>query len=598
MDCNKIIIPLVLVLILSSCQPIPTQVGQVPATIAATSAPAVVATATAAPPNTPALSPTPTSTPAHTPTPAPSPTPPAADKLLAMNQEVMSALKTSHIEMLVTIAVGEQSMEMVLDGLIESPQKSYFDLETGGQTIEVLTLDAEHAYTRLPGSDVWTRADTTDAGVNYQPQLTPLEVAKSAVVEREETLDGVDTYVVSYQIDIASFLEAVPSFAQLVEPLQSTGEGKTWIGKDDFLTRKFEMNMTMNVAGQKFSYAYEGTVSDFDQPVLIPEPKPYYSQTVLETSDPVIELAFSPDGRLLAVCDDDQLIYLWSTADLDADPQLIKHPTHPDMKTEQYVLGVDYYSLAFSPDGKTLAAGTDGQVLLYSLADLTAEPVKLEPAGAAAGGGDVDAVAWSPDGMYLAGAGTDQVIYVWSAGAPDAAPKELSAHDSPVVELAFTPDGEQLIAGSEDGTILIWSTADLAAPQASLTEHKDDFHALEVTPDGRYMLSVGFNDPVYAWSLAQPANRPETLIPRTDEQTGKLPTLDLAISADGETVATADTGGVVRLWSLASPESAFGVLSTQSQYDLMALDYSADGKHLAAGSGDARVYVWDLSPEP
>lgn len=315
MNRYKIVIPLILLLILSACQPHPVQVTQAPAVDAPTAASTVNIST-----DTPAPGPTPTFTPAATSTPTPAPAPLTGDELLAMNQAAMAALKTAHIEMLVTIAVGAQSMEMSIGGDIESPQKSYFEVESGGQTIQVATLDDEHAYTRPLKSDIWTEADTTDAGVNYQPQLTPFEVAKSAVLEGEETLDGVETYVVSYQIDVVKFLAAVPSFAQMINPLQSTGDGKTWIGQDDSLTRKFEMKVILDFSGQKLNYQYEGTVSGHDEPVLIPDPEPYYHQTTLETSDPVIGLAFSPDGKQLAVCDDDQLIYLWSTADLDAEP--------------------------------------------------------------------------------------------------------------------------------------------------------------------------------------------------------------------------------------------------------------------------------------
>ena len=46
----------------------------------------------------------------------------------------------------------------------------------------------------------------------------------------------------------------------------------------------------------------------------------------MATSDPVYQIAFSPDGQTLAACDDDAFIYLWSTQDPEVGGQFIDHP--------------------------------------------------------------------------------------------------------------------------------------------------------------------------------------------------------------------------------------------------------------------------------
>jgi len=97
--------------------------------------------------------------------------------------------------------------------------------------------------------------------------------------------------------------------------------------------------------------------------------------------------------------------------------------------------------------------------------------------------------------------------------------------------------------------------------------------------------------------MTQLENQPDASIPRADESLGKYPTLDIAISPDGQTLATADLG-VVHLWSLSDPEKPFAALFTQGQVEIMTVSFSSDGKYLAAGGSDARVYVWVLKTKP
>jgi WD40 repeat protein len=87
------------------------------------------------------------------------------------------------------------------------------------------------------------------------------------------------------------------------------------------------------------------------------------------------------------------------------------------------------------------------------------------------------------------------------------------------------------------------------------------------------------------------------MIPRSDPTTGKMPTLSIAISPDGETLATGDVPGTVRLWHMADPQTPFFTAQAHGQYDIMAIAFSSDGRFLASGGGDAVVNVWELTPE-
>jgi WD40 repeat protein len=152
-------------------------------------------------------------------------------------------------------------------------------------------------------------------------------------------------------------------------------------------------------------------------------------------------VAFSPDGKTLAWAAAHAELALWQL------PPGRKHRKLPQ-------IGVK--CVAFSPDGNFLASAggrplpgkKSGSLHLWDVS--TGQSVrKFEGAGA------VRVVAYAPDGKTLAAAGEDGVVGLWDA-ATGKLWHRFEGHRGPIWSLAFAPDGRTLASGSQDTTILIW----------------------------------------------------------------------------------------------------------------------------------------------
>jgi WD40 repeat protein len=204
----------------------------------------------------------------------------------------------------------------------------------------------------------------------------------------------------------------------------------------------------------------------------------------------VRSVAFSPDGRRLAGASSSQA-RIWDLAD---GRELVCLRDH----------GGQVRSVAFAPDGRRVATGaTDGAVRLWDAATgerlacfRGPDPVGIPPSLWHHYSG-VLALAWSPDGRFLAAGYRDRVVRVWDArhGGPVA---ELFGHAGRVHAVTFTADGRRIASGSEDGTVRLWHTEG-GRPLAPLRGHKNRVTQVRFAAQGQRLLSHGQDVTLRLW---------------------------------------------------------------------------------------------------
>lgn len=209
-------------------------------------------------------------------------------------------------------------------------------------------------------------------------------------------------------------------------------------------------------------------------------------------------LAFSPNGRVLAA-GDQMTPWLWDVSD----------PRHPALlhRFPQHKEGFDdVEQLAFSPNGHLLAAlnAVDGQVTLWNVTD-PAHPV---PAGRTKSiqrnGEHTIAMAFSPKGNLIATGGHRGKIRLWTvsgSGAPSAQ-GTLTLPTGAVTTLAFSPDERLLATGGDDNMLRLWDVSAPSKPVAfgqPLTGHTRAIDTVSFAPNAPLLVSDSYDGTVRLW---------------------------------------------------------------------------------------------------
>ena len=240
-------------------------------------------------------------------------------------------------------------------------------------------------------------------------------------------------------------------------------------------------------------------------------------------------------------------------------------------------LGGNVFDVAFSPDGRSIAAAcSDKSLHLFDVQTLAHRRTLRGHKD------QILSVAFSPDGKLLASASWKGEVRLWELGKDRV--KVLSGHKPDVWSLAFSPDGGVLASGDQDGTIRLWSTHN-GKTRRVLTGHRGAIRAVAFSPDGRSLASASLDKTIRLWNPATGATMKELV-----GHGG--PVMGVVFSPNGTLLASASWDKTIRLWNPASGRTE-GVLRGHTN-GVRRLVFSPNGKVLATASWDKTIRIWDL----
>jgi RNA polymerase sigma factor (sigma-70 family) len=293
----------------------------------------------------------------------------------------------------------------------------------------------------------------------------------------------------------------------------------------------------------------------------------------------VYSVAYAPGGKVLASGCSDGSVRLWDPKTGKEIRRFIGRPEQPN--SYNFV-----ESIAFSPDGKTLAAGYGNGESMVRLWDM-ATGKELRKFDGHQGFG-VHAIALSADGKLLASGSEDGTIGIWDAAT--GALLRRSAKRPAILAVAFHPDGKTLVSSDKGDSVRVWEVS-TGKELRQLRGHKYQVFALVFSPDGKTLAAGGEDTTIRLWDTA--AWKEIRHFGDSDSVVWSL-----AFAPDGRTLASTGFGirrpeCAVRIWDVATGKEAH--VARGHQGAVRAIAFSSDGKTFASGGFDLTIRVWDAT---
>jgi len=293
-------------------------------------------------------------------------------------------------------------------------------------------------------------------------------------------------------------------------------------------------------------------------------------------TDEIQSVASSPDGTLIATGGKDLVIRLWSARDGTPRGVLRGHRI--------WVMG-----LCFSPDSRQLASAAGA----WALTPGRAHEVKLWDVGDAreihtllsGPGGGALTVAFTPDGRRVAAGTIGGGVHVWEADSGRPVHEFVpSPHQGMIFGVAFSPDGRLLAAATGSASVIVWDVNSRAEVRA-FRGHDGEANVVRFTRDGRRLVSGSKDTTVRLWSLETGGQQGVH-----HGHTGSVSTIDFDPS--GERLYSSSLDGTTRVWDAAWETHPAVVTGHTGAVHSVA--FHPDNTTMATG-GWGGIQVWDAA---
>jgi WD40 repeat protein len=320
----------------------------------------------------------------------------------------------------------------------------------------------------------------------------------------------------------------------------------------------------------------------------------------------VYDVAFGADGKTIAASYRDRAVRIWELGAKNVKQTLV-------LPKDAKAVG-DFKSLIFANDqiyvgsGKLIKTKVQDKdkkekEVVSRVGEIKSWDAKSGKQGKALTGhtGDIEALATTKDGMFMASASDDNTVKIWKL-AEGKESQTLKGHADSVISVCFSPDGKQVVTTSRDKTLRVWDvegakeiasfkvermveTKDAKGKVTQTKELGREFTHAVFTKDGMHVIAGNLDGVIKIYAVGDKKESQEL---KAHEGIWAL-----ALSPDGSKFATGGYDQTIKIWDTATRKQLKSINAHLG--NVTALSFSPDGQWLASGSIDGTVKVWAVN---